>query len=149
MRVESLEEGLKLVVGINAADQGAGTVNGTGFDTSEFDQALILFDVGDATTGTANVKLQESDELATGYTDIAGAAFTEVDSDNDLTSYIGSIETKNFKPFIRVVSVVATAAIELSVSMLFGKSKGLKKVTQVNSTVFAVKYTSDGGTASL
>lgn len=147
MSLQALEEVLKAEIGIAAQDQAIGTVNGSGIDTRNFDEALIIVNVGDATTGTADIKVQQSSDDGAGdaYTDIAGAAFTQIDTNNDQTVYVARLRVKNFERYIRIVSVVATAAIELSVDVILGKFDGLSKVTQVNTTEFALDYVSDGG----
>jgi len=139
MSKKALEEEIKAVIGIPAQDQGAGTVNGAGIDTKDFEEAMILLQVGDATSGTVDVTIEESDDNSS-FSAITGAVFPQVDSSNDQDIYVGRVSVKNFKRYIRVVSVVATNAIELSATVLLGKHDGLSPVTQVNSASFAVDY---------
>lgn len=56
------------------------TGNGTGVDMQDFDgTALVVADFGAGGSGaTLDIKLQESADNSTGWTDIAGAAFAQM-----------------------------------------------------------------------
>ena len=147
MSIQALEEVLKAEIGIAAQDLGAATATGTGFDTRDYDEALVILNVA-TTDGTLNVKLQESsdDGDADAYADITGAVFTEIDTANDNSIYVARIRVKNFERYMRVIGVGTGTTTVFSVTVLLGKFDGLSKVTQVNPTEFALDYISDGGT---
>lgn len=93
-----------------AANRTADTT-GTGVDLAGYRGAVALVQFGTVTDGTWTPKLEESDSLGSGYTDVAAAdlsgAFVATTSANDETvqevAYLGS------KRFIRV-SVIETVA---------------------------------------
>jgi len=135
----NLDEAVKAVVGIVADAHGIGTVNGTGIDTLGFNEALIIVNSGiNGTSGTVDVKVQESDALASGYADISGAAFTQITESNDNTIYVGRVKLADAgrKRYIRIVAVVATAACDAGVAVILGKAENLA-VSQVNSVGFS------------
>jgi len=69
----SLHQFLKAVVGLVADNHAAGTVNGPGIDRVGFEEALVVVNSGaNGTSGTADVKVQESDDNST-WADVAGA----------------------------------------------------------------------------
>jgi len=86
---------------------GTGTTNGTGQDVSALEGiVLVVLDANYVSgTSTLDVKLQECDTVGGTYTDITGAAFTQVavaDSVQTLKLDIGST-----KKFVRSVGVAA------------------------------------------
>jgi hypothetical protein len=89
----------------------ATTVNGTGFDRTGFNDILFTQNIGAAsgTTPTLDTKIQESDELATGYTDIAAAAYEsgavptqKTDADANTSTSFG-VKATGLKAFLREV----------------------------------------------
>lgn len=147
--IQELEEALLVKQGIAPGVHGAGTINGAGIDSKDFDSMLIALDIGTIlATGTLNVKLQESSDngVADAFTDIVGAVFPERLSTTDEAIIVARIKTKNFQRFIRAVGVVATAAGDWSVTHTLGKFDGLAKVTQDITPAFTIDYISDGGT---
>jgi hypothetical protein len=91
-----------------------GAVNGTGIDLSGAEAALIVLSNGAATTG-ATVKIQESDVVGSGYTDVADtdligmtgntSGVVQTASTVVKVSYVGS------KQFVRVITTAGTAAL--------------------------------------
>jgi len=81
---------------------------GTGIDVLGHDVVVNLNSGTNGAGGTNDTKIQESDQLATGYIDWTGGAFTQVTEANDNAiqelSYTGS------KQYIRTVSKVLVAA---------------------------------------
>ena len=89
---------------------------GTGVDVLGYN-ALVEFSAGtNGTSGTVDVKIQESDVLATGYTDVASGAFTQVTEANDNATYEKSYT--GIKQYIRVVATVGTATCSFGVSII-------------------------------
>ncbi len=87
----------------------AGTVDGTGIDTKDYEGMAIASlnaKVGTGTTPTLDVKIQESDTLGGTYTDVTGAAFAQV---TDVAGTAGvqkiAIDISGTKRFIRARSV--------------------------------------------
>ena len=140
MTVKGLHEALKAVVGIVADNHSAGTVNGTVFDTKDYDEALIIVNSGaNGSSGTLDIKVQEGQETdLSDAADISGAAFTQITEANDNTIYVGRVQCKNYERYMRIVAVIATAACDAGVTVLLGKFDGLAPVAQVNTTEFNV-----------
>jgi hypothetical protein len=134
----SLHQFLKAVVGIVADNHAAGTVNGAAIDRLGFEEALVVVNSGEnGAGGTVDAKVQESEDGSTGWTDIAGAAFTQITEANDNTVYAGRLNLVGRKRYLRVVAVVATAACDLGVDVILGAAKQLP-VAQVNAAAFSV-----------
>lgn len=91
-----------------------GVVSGTGIDLQGAEAALVILDNG-AATAAATVKIQESDVLGSGYTDVAdtdligltgnASGVAQTASTIVKVSYIGT------KRFVRVVTTAGTAAL--------------------------------------
>ncbi len=117
---------LKAVQSIVPQNIGIGaTVNGAAVDCAQFDEAMIVFDVGVvAASGTLDVKVQESvDSAFTSPADITGAVFVQVTPTNDNAIYIGTIKMLSTRlQFLRAVAVDAVAAADLSVSIHLGQA---------------------------
>lgn len=85
----------------------AATVNGSGVDLSNFDSAMVVFQVGAITDGTHTPKLQESDDNST-FTDVAaedslGALTNLASGANQRIGYAGT------KRYVRAVVTVSGA----------------------------------------
>lgn len=105
------------------------TVNGTGVDTTGYEEAIIVLDCGTTTaTGTLDVKVQDSADNSS-FADIAGGgvSFTQVVPANDDAIYVGVVRLSdnNIRRYIRVVGVAATAA------SIYGASIHLARATAV------------------
>jgi hypothetical protein len=121
----------------NPVGQTAGTVNGTGIDTRGFEEALIVLAVGTVpSNGTVNAKIQESSDNTT-FADITDVAFTEVDADNDALSYVGRINLRGRKRYLRSVVVVANQTTPLYVGAILSQAK-TEPVSQINTVAFDV-----------
>lgn len=85
------------------------THTGTGQDTQKYDgyaQFILTSAAGTGTSPTLDVKLQESDALGSGYTDIAGATFTQVTDAADASEMI-QVDMAARKKYIRAVGTIA------------------------------------------
>jgi hypothetical protein len=113
---------LKVALGLAAQTQSAGTVDGTGIDVGGFDEVMVILNAGgNGASGTLDVKVQESDAVGGSYTDVAGAAFTQVTEANDVAVYVGRLQLKGArKKFVRVRSVVAVADCAVGVVFVLG-----------------------------
>lgn len=84
------------------------TANGTGIDRQGSEGRVIAILSSAAGTGTAptmDVKLQESDVLASGYADITGAVFTQVAGVAAFQTI--AVDLRTAKRFIRAVETIA------------------------------------------
>jgi len=100
------------------------TGTGTGKDVSGYSGFChVILQSSAATAGTnptLNVKLQESDVVGSGYTDIAGATFSELTAAADVTSMI-TIKPDELKTYVRAVGTIAgtsTPTFGFGVSMV-------------------------------
>ncbi len=95
--------------------------NSTGIDIMEYsaEAAVILQASAGSGNMTLDVKLQHSDSLGSGYTDLAGAAFTQVTTVASTQKI--SINTNEAKRYIRaVVDVGGTTPVYLVGVTLLG-----------------------------
>lgn len=85
------------------------TLTGTGQDISNYTGICqVILQSTAATVGTnptLDVKLQESDVVGSGYTDITGAVFAQLTAAADVTSMI-AIKPDELKKFIRVIGTI-------------------------------------------
>lgn len=116
---------LKAVQAIQADAHAAGTVNGSAIDTKGFHEVLVALNAGaNGSSGTVDVKVQESDDGSTGWVDITGAAFVQVTESNDVAIYQGRVRmTPTRKRYLRVVAVVGTATCDLGVVVALGDAR--------------------------
>lgn len=104
-----------------AAGSPIGTVNGPAIDTAGYQEACVVLSVGAVTaTGSLTAKVQDSADGSTGWADITGAAFTAVPDTGDNQVQVGMIKLDGnlAKRYIRVVTIVATAAADHGASVL-------------------------------
>ncbi len=115
---------VKAVQSLKADNYAVATANGVAVDTTGFDEAMVILDAGTVgASGTVNAKVQESDTSGGTYTDITGAAFTQITASNDDAIYVGRLKLgPGRKAFIRAVAVVGTAACDLGMSVVLGRS---------------------------
>jgi hypothetical protein len=94
-------------------------------DWKGFEDAALLLNVGAITaTGTIDCKVQESDTGATGtFTDLPGAAFTQITDQGGGKTYVGGIKVKNRKRFLQMVLTPGTAASVASADMILSYAK--------------------------
>lgn len=132
------DEFLKYAPSILAAASTTASTDGTGVDAKDYDECLVIFDaILAASNAEGNVHIEESDDDST-YTDITGAVFTEITPSNDVTSYVGRIDLRKHKRYIRAVLATDGAnAFTGSVGFALINPK-FGPAAQVNSTVFDV-----------
>lgn len=136
--LNNLHQIAKAHIGLKPDNHSAGTVNGDGIDTLGFQHAMVVVNSGlNGSSGTADIKVQESSDDST-YTDITGAAFTQIVEANDNAVYVGGILLNPRKRYIRVVGVFATAACDLGAVVLLSNADD-QPVTQENTLAFNVK----------
>ena len=125
---QSISMDVKIQQYVNPQSVSAGTVQGTGVDTSGFNTAQFLINLGVIPAGkTFDAKVQESDDNST-WTDVAGAAIPQVGDTGDDTLKI--IELRSLlgnKKFLRVEYVDAGAGgTLLAMSVLLGRPHGIQ-----------------------
>ncbi|MDX2197918.1 MAG: hypothetical protein SF069_02985 [Phycisphaerae bacterium] len=104
-----LAELVKPFIAIRPGSYTAGTTNGPAQSTAGFSGALFTPIAGDlGASATWDVKIQESDDGSTGWTDVPNSAITQLTAD-DQTPMIDVKLTPARKAWLRAVSVVATA----------------------------------------
>jgi hypothetical protein len=82
--MRSVYDAIKAVFSIRP-QSATSNVNGSAVDTSGYNSAAVVLEVGavSGTNPTLNVKIQESADGSTGWTDVAGAVFTQVTAANN------------------------------------------------------------------
>lgn len=91
------------------------TLLGTSVDVLGKRAIVYLVSGTNGTSGTVDVKIQESDDNSV-WTDVTSGAFTQVTTANDNATY--EKEYTGSKQYIRVVSTVAVAACEFGVDIV-------------------------------
>lgn len=118
-------------------DNYTATVNGAGVDCRGFTEALIVLEIGTATTGTLDAKVQDSADNVT-FADVTGATFSQKGTGDDDTTFVGSLNVEKLKRFIRVVLTLATTPdFDASVLVVL-IAKEVAPVTQVNTSAFTL-----------
>ena len=93
---------------------------GTGFDVLGYEAIVQLSAGTNGATGTNETRIEESDQLAIGYTAWTGGLFTTVTTANDNADY--KIQYTGTKQYIRTASKVLLAACEFSTSIIVNES---------------------------
>ena len=120
------------VQGQKADNWAVGADSSAAIDTAGYHQAMIVFNAGTVgSSGTVDVKVQECDTSGGSYTDVSGAAFTQVTASNDDATYVGRVNLNGTKRFLKVVLTVGTAACDAGTSVIMSPA-----------------YTGDGSTFS-
>jgi len=118
--------------------QGIAAVNGTGIDCKGYDEALILLSLGTIpSNGEVDVHIEESDALGSGYADITGAMFAQKVAGTGGLTYVGRLNLRERKQYIRSVVVVANQIVPLAVLAILSQAQ-VNPVAQVNDVAFSV-----------
>lgn len=106
------------------------TLTGSGVDLQSYDgYAQVILQSSAATAGTTptlNVKLQDSADNSTDWTDITGAVFAEVDDTPDSTQMI-QVNVSAVRRYVRVVGTIAgtdTPTFGFGVAMVARRASG-------------------------
>lgn len=103
------------------------TLTGVAFDAKDYDGNFIVNQYSESTNGadvTLDGKIQESADGTTGWTDVSGATFTQVDNTAGGAFESIIIEVDDLKRYVRYVGTVAGT----TPSFAFGSvSYGYKK----------------------
>jgi len=118
--------------------QTAGTATGTGIDCRGYDEALIILALGVIpSNGTVDVHIEESDALGSGYADITDADFAQKVAGTGALTYVGRINLRGRKRYIRAINVVANQTVPMSAVAVLSQAQ-INPVTQVNDVEFSV-----------
>jgi len=112
---------------------------GAGVDCQGFDEAMIVLEAG-LTSGSGShvFKIQEcATDTDTSYADIPGAVFTAITTGNDDAAYVGRLNLRSRKRFIRVYNTGSDAVLLASAVVILMGAR-VEPVTQVNTAVFSV-----------
>jgi len=109
VRPKDIGSELLIKTGVRPDEDAGGTTNGPAIDRQGFESAVLVLDVGDAegspTSFTVDAKLQHSDQSGSGFTDLSGAAVTQVTAANTLVAK--KIDLSGAKRYIRAVTTVS------------------------------------------
>lgn len=115
------------VIEVVAPARKTASENGSAIDLRDYvgDVKVILStSAGGGTTPTLDVKLQESDATGSGFTDISGAAFTQVTDAADSTEAI-VISADSNKRYLRAVVTIDGTSPTFDMALV---AVGLKQV---------------------
>lgn len=102
----------------------ATATNGTAVDRTGADDLLVVVQTGTITgTVTLDIKVQtDADSGFSNPTDITGAAFTQLDQDDDGVIRVGRVGLRGAEQYVRVVitSAGSTISAPVAVVMLLG-----------------------------
>lgn len=95
---------------IRPQNQTGATVNGEAIDVKDMGEVLVHLTIGAFTSGTLDVRMQESDDGVSGFTDIQDsqtvpvkAEFTQKGTGDANKEFVGRIDVSGTKNFIRAV----------------------------------------------
>src|SRR5262245_24871764 len=98
------------------------TVTGTGVDMIDADHRCFAVQQVGTVSGTAPTldgKIQESDTIGSGYTDISGATFSQVTASTNLQV----ISFERTKRYLRYVGTIAGTSPSFALAALLGEQK--------------------------
>jgi hypothetical protein len=136
--MQGLHESLQAVQAIIPAYLSVTTHLSAAIDTKDIDELLVILDGGIASaTGTLDVTVTECDTSGGSYAPITGASFARITTANDNTVFVGRIQSKNWKRYIKISAVVGTDVVVAGVVVLLGKADA-EKLSQTSTLVFNV-----------
>ena len=118
---------VKAQIGISPKNASAGATNGAAIDRQNFGSCALHVAAGAATGSptaqTVDAKLQESADGSTGWTDITGAAITQIAADNGEAEK--DVDLSSTKRYVRAVVTVSftggtAPAIPVAATAVFG-----------------------------
>lgn len=118
---------IKPINAVKVQDSAAATINGAAIDRTGFLSGVLQGACGDATGAptaqTVDAKVQESDDGATGWADVAGAAIATLAADD--TAGGVDVDLSAAKTFVRVVATVGftggtSPTIPVAASLILG-----------------------------
>ena len=118
---------IKPISAIKVQDSAAQAINGAAQDRVGFASCVVFAASGDATGAptaqAVDVKLQDSADGTTGWTDIAGAAVATLAADDSAAEI--DVDLSSARQFVRAVAIVAftggtAPTIPVAVSLIMG-----------------------------
>lgn len=105
---------------------GVADASGIGIDTKDYNEALVVLNMGATTSnGTVDVTVR-SDTVnsanASSSDAISGATFTQITTDNDNACYVGNINLRDVGRYLFVKSVVANQNADFGISVILSKA---------------------------
>lgn len=123
------EQRAKVVHVLSSQSLGTGTNNSSAVDVTGFDEAFVIVNAGAHSTGTDDIKIQDSADGASGWADVTNAAFTQITSANHNGSFVGFLDVKKTKRFIRVVTTVAVASVLIAETIILYRPDASARVS--------------------
>lgn len=104
-----------LLHGTNATNTAGAT--GTAVDVTDYEGYLLVIQSCNVVTGTIAGKIQHSTTTeATDFTDVTGATFTSVTTDNDVASLKVAVPVNGCHKYIRYVGTITTGPAMVNVA---------------------------------
>lgn len=122
--LDDLKNNLLEQTGLISASIGSGETDGTGIDTTDYvPRQLSLLVTGvniQGTTPTLDVKVQESADNSTNWTDVTGASVTQITT----TTSVQRINFQATKRYVRVAATVGgTSTPQYAISAVFAAQR--------------------------
>lgn len=130
----------RAVQSLEAKSLSAAETDGTVVDTRGYSECLVVANFGVAAANAeADVTIRESDNAnGSNSSAVTGAVFTQVDVNNDQTTYVGRIDLSKRKRYLFARNVGDGAnAVVLSVDLVLLHPK-YGPASQVNTVAFSV-----------
>jgi hypothetical protein len=108
---------MKAVVGIDPDEYSATTTTGAAIDTLGSHQALIVVSAGDIAT-SLDVKVTECETSGGSYTDVSGAAVTQILAAADNVVAVGRINLNGTERYLKIVGTSVGATCDYGVAVL-------------------------------
>ncbi|MFF2774852.1 hypothetical protein ACFVU3_08075 [Streptomyces sp. NPDC058052] len=100
------------------------TATGTGVDLANYDAAAVVVSTGVVANGAFSIEVQESSQLASGYTAVANADLDGTEPATLTASTVTTIGYHGIKRYIRVVATDAgTGDASFGVSVIRGRGR--------------------------
>jgi hypothetical protein len=139
MPKETASETIKAIHSLLPQSLAAQVNKGAGIDCKGYDEALVIIEAGATSGGGSHAfKVQEcATDTDLSYADITDAAFTAITTANDNAVYVGRLNLRGKKRFIRVHNTGSTQALLASALVILMAARNLP-VSQVNDVAFSV-----------
>ena len=129
--MRSIYDAVKSLVTVRPTNAAAGAQTAEAVDTMGYNTAMVVIEVGAAsgspTAQTVDAKVQESDDGSTGWTDVDGAAITQITADDQSALIRVEGLGTGRKRYLRVLATVGftggtSPAIPVTASIALGRA---------------------------
>jgi len=136
--MHNLDQYLKVVQSHKPDAWAAAAALSSAIDTQGYDEMIIIANAGtvEATT-TVNIKATECAASGGSYTDVSGAAFTEITAANDVAVYVGRIDLSKRLRYFKISMTLANDVGDMAVTVLLARHI-LPPVSQTATLAFRV-----------